>query len=191
MGETAENTSPAPSISHYRFLSAVHFGLGFLLLFFATYTAMKIHGEGTGTFPYYVGSFMTCAGVITVSLVGVAIYDVEQHELGAQQVPRLKPRILAHVFLSSIVTVICVVGFTVTIMYGICPTSQCSYSTNETFNYGMAVFLMFMQLLCFGASVLNIVLFVHFKNYLIIHQKPEDRTFSSRADIQGDIDKDK
>ncbi|XP_045192350.2 uncharacterized protein LOC123548837 [Mercenaria mercenaria] len=172
----------AKAVEQYKVLSAVHFGMGFLLLFFASYTAMNIHGEGNGTFPYYLASIISSIGIIIVSIIGVAIYDRGQHECGAELVPLVKPLLKVHFVISLLVTVTFVAGCILTIVYGLCPSNTCSYSTNYTFNYGMAAFLLGLQVLSMSTSILSIIMFRHYRKHFVVHPK-----FSSHVEFENDM----
>ncbi|XP_060593562.1 uncharacterized protein LOC132748034 [Ruditapes philippinarum] len=161
------------AVGRYKLFSAIFFGQGFLLLFFSSYTGTNIHGDGNGTFPYYVPSIIISITIFIVSGVGVAIYDRGQHECEAELVPQVKPLVRLHFIVSVIVTVACVIGSILTIVFGLCPSNKCSYSINYTFNQGMAAFLLCLQLLSMATTVYSIYMFNHYRKHFVVPRKQE------------------
>ena len=76
---------------------------------------------------------------------------------------------------SPCATVLCLVGVIITGIYGTCQ-SNCSYSTNAKFNFGMAVSLLVMEIICLISSITSVFISVYYANcfglHLIFHKKP-------------------
>lgn len=161
--EDPESDARLAIISHYRLMSAGHFGIGFFMVFFATYTAMKVHGEGTGKPPYYIGPFIAFVGIMPVCLFGVEIYYKGHMK---KDVTRMLKRLMkTHYALAVFAVVCCVIGALFTMVTGFCSSDLYSYNTETTFNLGMAVFLFFLELFCLLSAVLTIVHYSYSRKY--------------------------
>lgn len=70
------------AVANYKLLSILHFAVGFLLLFFATYILIEIHGQAVdGTVPYYTGAFMT-GFLVSSCIYTVCVAWSRTHSLG-------------------------------------------------------------------------------------------------------------
>ncbi|XP_060593568.1 uncharacterized protein LOC132748039 [Ruditapes philippinarum] len=159
-----------------RTLAAIQFSTGFLLVFFAAYTAAILHGKHSGA-PYYAGAFMTGFAALILSFCGGAVYYTGKNTRLEVLIPTLvKPWVVAHVIISPCATVISIIGIIITGIYGTCQSGSCSYSTNTKFNLGMAIFLLVLEILCLISMIISILISVYYASsfglHLIFHNKP-------------------
>ncbi|KAL4235082.1 hypothetical protein ACF0H5_006720 [Mactra antiquata] len=160
------------AISRHRVISCILFGIGFLLLFFASYAANIFHGTSYGV-PYYVGAIISGIPIILLSCIGGAIYYKGQNigkalYIAPLLVMTVKPLMLCYMIMAPIVVVCCLTGLILTAIYGLCTGDQCSYTDNANMNLGVAAFIFTLEMISILIVIFSFVLTVRYARYFDI-----------------------